>query len=717
MRLIQCHIENFGGLHDTEVEFNSDFHLIREPNGWGKSTLAAFIRVMFFGFEGEGKRSTTENERKRFAPWQGGIYGGQITFETGGRTYTAARIFSDKKANDSFELRDAQTNLTSDDFSENLGEEIFRINGESFARTVFIGQNDCATYATDSINAKIGNITDNLNDLESYEKASAALQNTINKLSPRRKTGRLYKLNDQVTRLQTDVTQHATVEDSIRECMDLETKAKSRLDENRRQQKKLLALSGQAAKAQEQKTKREEYSRLCAACAQTEEAYQKAREKFPGEVLSEEELNSCIDACDEMSRAAEGMRNYALTPEERDQLQSLEQSDDTDKEAAQNQSSTAPGRWIALFVCGIALAAVGLGVFFGVGRAWGWIAVAVVGVILLVIGLVLWQRGGKKAAEETARLQRIERELAASRSERLEMLAEKQRDYRDCQTRYEQEQTYMKEQISRMGLTLNEAPKIQLQEIWRQRVALQSAEAALQDARQKKQEFESENAERDLTTAEDTGNLPSLEDLNGQLTQLTTEEDALRDQADIYDKQLTSLHEAYDAWIEAGERLEETKEERSRTKRQFDQARTALACLTTAKEAMTAKYMEPLMKSFSEYYRILTEVPGGPISTESGGDFAVERFRMDANTNLTVEEYGLQRETDLLSRGWQDLIGLCLRLALVDAMYSDERPFLLLDDPLVNLDEQKREGGRRLMRALAGRYQIIYFTCQEVREI
>jgi len=715
MRLIQCHIENFGGLHDTTVEFEQDFHLICEPNGWGKSTLAAFIRVMFFGFEGEGKRSTAENERKRFAPWQGGIYGGQITFETGGLMYTAARIFSDKKANDSFELRNAQTNLTSGDFSENLGEEIFRINGESFARTVFIGQNDCATYATDSINAKIGNITDNLNDLDSYEKASAALQDTITKLSPRRKTGRLFKLNDQITRLQTDVTQNASVEDSIRECRNLETQAKSRLDENRQQQKKVLALSGQAAKAQEQKAKREEYSRLCAACAQTEEAYQKAREKFPGEVLSEEELSSCIDACDEMSRAAEGMRNYSLTPEERDQLQSLEQPDDPGKEEAQPQSSIAPGRWLALFVCGIALAAVGLGVFFGAGRAWGWIAVAVVGVVLLVIGLVLWQRDGKKAAEETARLQRIERELAASRSERLEMLAGKRRDYLDCRTRYEQEQIYIKEQISRMGLTLNEAPKTQLQEIWRQRIALQNAETALQDARQKKQEFESENSVRDLTTAEETTDLPSLEDLNGQLTQLTTEEDALRDQADVYEKQLTSLHEAYDAWTEAGERLEETKEERSRTKRQYDQARTALACLTTAKEAMTAKYMEPLMKSFSEYYRILTEIPGGPISTESGGDFDVERFRMDANTNLTVEEYGLQRETDLLSRGWQDLIGLCLRLALVDAMYSDERPFLLLDDPLVNLDEQKREGGKRLMRALSGRYQIIYFTCQEVR--
>ncbi|MCC8152431.1 MAG: AAA family ATPase, partial [Lachnospiraceae bacterium] len=121
MRLIRCHIENFGKLHDVTLEFEQGCHVIREQNGWGKSTLAAFIRVMFFGFEGENKRKNIKNERKRFLPWQGGGYGGSLTFETGGSVYTVTRSFADKRITDSFALRDAQTNLISTDFSEKLG--------------------------------------------------------------------------------------------------------------------------------------------------------------------------------------------------------------------------------------------------------------------------------------------------------------------------------------------------------------------------------------------------------------------------------------------------------------------------------------------------------------------------------------------------------------------------------------------------------------------
>ena len=65
MRLISCHIENFGKLSDMTVDFSEDMHIIMEENGFGKTTLAAFIRVMFYGFTGDGKKNIAENERRR----------------------------------------------------------------------------------------------------------------------------------------------------------------------------------------------------------------------------------------------------------------------------------------------------------------------------------------------------------------------------------------------------------------------------------------------------------------------------------------------------------------------------------------------------------------------------------------------------------------------------------------------------------------------------
>ena len=70
MKLISCHIENFGKLHDLTYEFSSKVNVINAENGYGKSTLAAFIKVMFYGFDNEKKRDVFENERKRYSPWQ-----------------------------------------------------------------------------------------------------------------------------------------------------------------------------------------------------------------------------------------------------------------------------------------------------------------------------------------------------------------------------------------------------------------------------------------------------------------------------------------------------------------------------------------------------------------------------------------------------------------------------------------------------------------------
>ena len=78
MKLISCHIDNFGKLSDFDYEFNDSVNVICEENGWGKSTLSAFLRVMLYGFENEIARDSFKCERKRYKPWGGGVYGGKI---------------------------------------------------------------------------------------------------------------------------------------------------------------------------------------------------------------------------------------------------------------------------------------------------------------------------------------------------------------------------------------------------------------------------------------------------------------------------------------------------------------------------------------------------------------------------------------------------------------------------------------------------------------
>ena len=50
MKLLECHVDNFGKLSNFDYQFSDGLTVIQEPNGFGKSTLAAFIKVMLYCF-------------------------------------------------------------------------------------------------------------------------------------------------------------------------------------------------------------------------------------------------------------------------------------------------------------------------------------------------------------------------------------------------------------------------------------------------------------------------------------------------------------------------------------------------------------------------------------------------------------------------------------------------------------------------------------------
>ena len=91
-------------------------------------------------------------------------------------------------------------------------------------------------------------------------------------------------------------------------------------------------------------------------------------------------------------------------------------------------------------------------------------------------------------------------------------------------------------------------------------------------------------------------------------------------------------------------------------------------------------------------------------------------FRMDADFNVQLLAEGEARNTELLSAGYRNLVELARRMAFIDAMYKEEKPFILLDDPFINLDPPKVEGGMRFLEAIARDHQVIYFTCHDSRK-
>jgi AAA ATPase domain len=66
-----------------------------------------------------------------------------------------------------------------------------------------------------------------------------------------------------------------------------------------------------------------------------------------------------------------------------------------------------------------------------------------------------------------------------------------------------------------------------------------------------------------------------------------------------------------------------------------------------------------------------------------------------------------------LSRGTLDAVYLAARLGLVRLVTGDRRPPLILDDPLVTLDDERAERALSVLREITSDFQVIYLTTSE----
>ena len=59
MKLLSAHIENFGALKNTDYTFSKGLNCICKENGAGKTTFAAFLCAMLYGYR-QRKRPAIE---------------------------------------------------------------------------------------------------------------------------------------------------------------------------------------------------------------------------------------------------------------------------------------------------------------------------------------------------------------------------------------------------------------------------------------------------------------------------------------------------------------------------------------------------------------------------------------------------------------------------------------------------------------------------------
>ena len=89
MIIERIHIKSFGMITDTSLDFSEDINVIVGRNEAGKSTIAAFIKYMLYGFPVE-KAGDGPDERSKRINWDTGIAEGSMTVRVGDKRYLLA---------------------------------------------------------------------------------------------------------------------------------------------------------------------------------------------------------------------------------------------------------------------------------------------------------------------------------------------------------------------------------------------------------------------------------------------------------------------------------------------------------------------------------------------------------------------------------------------------------------------------------------------------
>ncbi len=636
MKLLSLHIEHFGRLADFSYVFEDPLNTILAENGWGKSTLAVFLKVMFYGFDGEMKRNEEGNERLRYRPWGGGIYGGSVTFQKGDKAYRMLRIFGARKKEDAFHLFDEETGLPSSDYSEQIGEELFGIDRESFSRTVFWSQQDHETEATTMIQAKIGDVASEQDDLTSYDRAVRQLKKEIDRLSPDRASGQIRKKQDRAAVLEADAARLPGLKRELQESERRQKELSDSLEEIRKSRQAYTVASTAAIPAQME-------AEADPALAALQARFSSSGERL--EMLRRIRRNT----------AAQGHREREEYLRVQKQRSSLEQDVEFSAKRAAGRYRTAGLLSLAatiLFLILIALHVISL----------PFLAMPVLSAVCGIYFLFRSRRNDADPAlvSRLEELRQEEQDLHASLRSLSGRLGRAKQQILEEETRRKELQAEIKDRTS-AGTSSARVTKVRTPST--EEIADRIA-PGLTEFDRREEECRKEMADAGQQSEDLRQRIAESEDAADRLIKLRGEIDALRDRYAICMQTVSYLEQA--------------------------------------RGSFTARYMNPFLRSFRRHYGMLT------------GESA-ENLQTDADFHITVMSDGLPRDPSLMSEGTRDLISLCRRMAMVDAMYPGEKPFLVLDDPFSNLDDERVKGGLRFLRSASYEYQILYLTCHKSR--
>ena len=732
MKLISCHINRFGAIENKDYRFDPALNGVLGENGAGKTTLAVFLFAMLYGLPGDRVNAKDLTARKHYCPFGGGSFGGSLIFASdAGDKYRIERVFDEKSApGDQLTVYKNDREIACD----NPGEELFGVDEDAFTRTVFL--------SADTLDPEPGKtIVDRLCEAVSAspggvpaKKAVDALNDAAKKIVPLRGN------NGELNRAQEEA---AEIEDKLRAAQ-VQAKLLPNYKADREKAEaewKILAarklwdsyddLLSQADAAEKRLA---ESDARFANGIPDESSLADAEQKIS---LREGVLRDAETPFVPTSRQAELAEKFAANRPDEAALSEMESKAQAIREAQavtipvadpQNPSPEKPKSAGWLFP----VAAIG-GLLFLAGLIFLILSMTVPGAILLGVGVFdlgaaafIMIQGKVTALEKTiavtdpggaerARRMQLDADFSAllapygysSPDGALAAFAELKRDLDDLAA-LEKEKTEAAERCAAAkkklalldaeltaffagyGLSVDAGFRSALNDL---RDTVRERQTLRRDAERTKKSAEEFALKQGLTER------PPKGETDPELAERTrAESERLLVLIKAAEKEANEVPELEDALARAEERIETLKE-------RYDRLVAARDLLAQAQENLVRRYVDPVKTAFTAYADALSSFLGKSVS-------------LDPQFNLKYEEAGAKRDYRHLSDGEKTVAALCLRMALADNLYAGkEQPPLILDDPLVHLDEKNLERAIALLREVAKRRQILCLTCHPSRAV
>ena len=185
MIIERIYIESFGVLKNINLSTNSQINVFYGENESGKSTIAAFLKFIFYGYKGHKSNSTAgamgvgaigedktkilknikeakeeenipiaENEKRLYTPWSADKVAGNIIVHFKDKKYKIEREFTEREKT---RVVDLNTNMAILD-GEDPGEFFFKMPEEVFVKTAFLKQFDTSETGGEELSDMIQNI-------------------------------------------------------------------------------------------------------------------------------------------------------------------------------------------------------------------------------------------------------------------------------------------------------------------------------------------------------------------------------------------------------------------------------------------------------------------------------------------------------------------------------------------------------------------------------